>query len=128
MQKTSSSILSSVKEDDTVSVYVFGEEEDKLETEAKRNGGFINYEHLANHFGGNDLPNLIEARKKTQLRRQSLIGGKLPGLPAVGGRFPPSLPTLSERSSALPTVTEQNLSNNDDADNQVQKSRACIVQ
>lgn len=48
--------LGTVKEDDTVSMYVFGEDEDKLQNEASRNGGYLNYEHLANHFGGQHVP------------------------------------------------------------------------
>ena len=47
--------LSSVKEDDTISVYVFGEDEDRLEKEAFKNGGFLKFDQLADHFGEDNV-------------------------------------------------------------------------
>ena len=43
------------QDDDTISVYVFGEDEAELENEARKNGGFLNYEHLASHYGSGTL-------------------------------------------------------------------------
>lgn len=50
--------ISEDKDDDTISVYVFGEDEDELENEAHKNGGFLKYEHLANQFGDGTLKNV----------------------------------------------------------------------
>jgi len=44
--------------DDTISVYVFGEDEAELENEARINGGFLKYEHLANQYGSGTLQNV----------------------------------------------------------------------
>jgi len=46
------------QDDDTISVYVFGEDEADLENEARENGGFLRYEHLASHFGDGILQNV----------------------------------------------------------------------
>ena len=46
------------QDDDTISVYVFGEEETELENEARQNGGFLKYEHLASHYGNGTLQNV----------------------------------------------------------------------
>jgi len=50
-------LLSPITEDndDTISVYVFGEDEADLETEALANGGYLNYEHVANQYGNGSL-------------------------------------------------------------------------
>jgi len=44
--------------DDTISVYVFGEDEDQLEDAARENGGFITYEHLSSQYGNATLQNV----------------------------------------------------------------------
>ena len=40
-----------MKEDDTISVFVFGEEEDSLLTAASKNNGILAYEHIQKHYG-----------------------------------------------------------------------------
>jgi len=45
-------------EDDTISVYVFGEEELELENEARKNGGYLQYEQLASQFGTATIQNV----------------------------------------------------------------------
>jgi len=45
-------------DDDTISVYVFGEEEAELENEARKNDGFLKYEHLAKQYGNGTLQNV----------------------------------------------------------------------
>ena len=52
-------LLSPIAEDDdTISVYVFGEDEAELENEARKNGGFLNYEDLAHQYGNGTLTNV----------------------------------------------------------------------
>ena len=46
------------KDDDTISVYVFGEDEAELENEARKHGGFLQYEHLANQYGDGTVKNV----------------------------------------------------------------------
>jgi len=50
-------LLSPITEDndDTISVYVFGEDEADLENEARANGGYLKYEHVANQYGNGSL-------------------------------------------------------------------------
>lgn len=45
-------------EDDTISVYVFGEEELELENEARKHGGYLQYEQLACQFGTATIQNV----------------------------------------------------------------------
>ena len=47
---TGSRILQS-DDDDTLSVYVFGEEEEHLQQEAMRNDGYLTHEHIQEHYG-----------------------------------------------------------------------------
>ena len=42
-------------DDDAMSVYVFGEEEDTLREAAHENDGFLSHEHLQNHFGKKEI-------------------------------------------------------------------------
>ena len=51
------------QDDDTISVYVFGEDEAELENEARENGGFLKYEHLASHYGNGTLQNVRRRRR-----------------------------------------------------------------
>jgi len=44
-------------------VYVFGEDEAEIENEARRNGGFLKYEHLANQYGSETLQNVRPGRR-----------------------------------------------------------------
>ena len=44
-------LFQSHKEDDTVSLYVFGEDEELLQKEAHRNGGVLNQDHVRRHYG-----------------------------------------------------------------------------
>lgn len=44
---------STADDDDTVSVYMFGDDEDQFEREARSNGGFIKFERVATHYGAN---------------------------------------------------------------------------
>jgi len=51
--------LSPIEEDDdTISVYVFGEDEAELEKEARENDGYLRYEHVANQYGDGSLKNV----------------------------------------------------------------------
>ena len=47
-------------------MYVFGEDEAELENEARKNGGFLKFEHLTNQYGDG-------AVKNVRLRRAHLL-------------------------------------------------------
>ncbi|KAK2149668.1 hypothetical protein LSH36_442g01044 [Paralvinella palmiformis] len=47
-----------VDKEDTVSLFVFGEEESNLENIANKNGGVINYDHLKELYGNDYSPNV----------------------------------------------------------------------
>jgi len=53
-------LLSPIAEDndDTISIYVFGEDEAELEDEARKHGGFLKHEHLARQYGNGSLQNV----------------------------------------------------------------------
>ena len=42
-----------------MSVFVFGEEEDDLLSEASRNNGFLSYEHVARHYGDEKVSHVL---------------------------------------------------------------------
>ena len=43
------------RDDDTLSVYVFGEEEEGLYQEALNNNGYIGHRHLQKHYGRREI-------------------------------------------------------------------------
>ena len=42
-------------DDDTMSVYVFGEEEESLRQAAQENDGCLSYDHLRDHYGQKEI-------------------------------------------------------------------------
>lgn len=58
-----SSKRKTVDKEDTVSLFVFGEEEANLENVASKNGGVINYDHLKELYGNGFSPHLVHAKQ-----------------------------------------------------------------
>ncbi|XP_023930292.1 kinesin-like protein KIF28P isoform X2 [Lingula anatina] len=108
--------------DDTISLFVFGEEEKDFVAEARENDGFVDYENLTKHHGENGLAQISENKAK--------INEVLHGIKALEEQSQQSQANHSDLLQAQRAVQNGNKGavKSGKTGEEVGKSRACVIQ